>query len=255
MAGAPTFARAVAPSISRAGTGFVFIAPGARTHARMFAASAAGLARRKAAPTFDSKADDAIEPLSGDWNTDGMHRYELDLLETTEWTMSLLADMQAPLPEEFVPPRKVFAQGIVIQKASEFHYELDKHAHNGDEGKCPMKLHVQVSRLATAFKSEEANRRFRVLADPFCEGIGESCVFTLKSNPLEEAGAELSVAQRELSLLKKLKAFIDEANSTENAALANTNIRPRKVRRNLQFPEAWKRPVDISKPTAGETTV
>ena len=58
---------------------------------RLLSSSTLLLARRK--QEFDpnaSRSESEFRPIDGDWQKDGLNRYELDFLETAEWTKDVL---------------------------------------------------------------------------------------------------------------------------------------------------------------------
>ncbi len=87
-----------------------------------------------------------IKTISGDIDIDGIHRFDLDTLETAEWTKELLLSMQNDTHDKaptntFIQPNKDIP--LCFESKHEFLYDFSKPAST----RCPVKLHVRVSEL------------------------------------------------------------------------------------------------------------
>ncbi|KAI8621600.1 hypothetical protein BC830DRAFT_1093344 [Chytriomyces sp. MP71] len=208
---------------------------------RLFSSTARVFGRRRAGPAADGgrrDGDDAIPGLTGRWATDGLHRYEFDLIETVAWTRGILEDMAAPLAAStshatasartFDPAKT----GLAVAETRRFTYALDQRVPPQ-----PLTLHVRVSSLELL---PSVRHRFLALAAPFYDGAD---VVVLESDAGDGKG--LSQAARKLELLKRLDALLKEAAKESPALAANVPIDLRHVKkpkRDLTFPEHWKQP-------------
>ncbi|KAJ3135194.1 hypothetical protein HK100_003009 [Physocladia obscura] len=249
-------------------------------HVRALSVSASLLARRRmpagAADQVSSGPDDvALRPLTGKWEVDGLHRYELDLLETADWTTRLLRDLSSyqhtPTTKSITTHsatahqtnttttaapktasnstghRRGHSLGLAIRTSRSFDFELEKIASNGDPSVHPVVLQVLFDKLSPLLPSAQAKHKFLVLA---AENYDGSAILTFSSNPANESQRSLSFIQRRLLLLATLRNLINEANKTdENFDDIPINLRRiKKSTRVLSFPKEWKQPKSKNTP-------
>ncbi|KAL2912459.1 28S ribosomal protein S35, mitochondrial [Polyrhizophydium stewartii] len=214
--------------------------------ARTLASSAQAAARRREGDAGARGTDFAnIQTLTGDLETDGLHRYEVEFFETAEWVKTAIRKMQtaekdlAALHKPFVAPTS--AQPVVVKYTDRYTYDFTKPPPVNNA----VTLQVRVANLGL---SAEQRHKFLLLAgstyDPYLD------VVTLHDakEPQDSISAEID---RTLSL-KELSARLDrilaEAKDTKDSF---TDVpvdlsylppkRPKQLR-NLEFPKQWLQP-------------
>ncbi|KAJ3006990.1 UNVERIFIED_CONTAM: hypothetical protein HDU68_003768 [Siphonaria sp. JEL0065] len=229
---------------------------------RSFATTTTVFARRRPVVALDGSGSggfgfgsDGVSGLTGKWAVDGLHRFELDLLETAAWTKGLLADMssssvspsESSSPSSSSPSSSV--TGLALEQEHHFTYLLD----NGNNGKATAaKLHVDCARIAPLLNnSAPAIHKFSVLAAPFFNKSENSWIFSSSSS-----SSSTSSVEEKLQLLKTLNALLQEA-LNDPTALSTTPIDLRHVKkpkRDLSFPEAWKKSPLSTAPSSSSTS-
>ncbi|KAJ3237098.1 hypothetical protein HDU81_009978 [Chytriomyces hyalinus] len=211
---------------------------------RRLSTAAPAFARRRVAPGSDALAagagaEAAVAGLTGKWDVDGLTRYEVDLAETAVWVGTLLSDMGSPLPSKSKLVKNSFtpsAVGIALEETRSFVYELQESRANGTPSNAS--LHVRVADLKLA---PTAQHKFLQLAAPFYNGTD---LVTMHSKD-----ASLSAAAAKLSLLEQLDAMLVEAKKEDSPSAQLLEKLPidlrhlKRQKRDLSFPEHWKKPV------------
>ncbi|KAI8820854.1 mitochondrial ribosomal subunit protein-domain-containing protein [Fimicolochytrium jonesii] len=210
-------------------------------HLRSFTTTPINLARRKQTAGERRDEDDGVKALTGNLAVDGVHRYELDFLETAEWVKELLVKMRddqgmlKDLSRPFTPPTPHHT--LIVETRDRFTYDFTQPAPVDTD----VKLHVPVAGL-----NLDAQQRHKLLLlagqnyDPYID------VITLKKEtPVEGVKDALSDRdQNRVELARAVRRMVEDAKDTTDSftdiPLDMRHLKPRNV--GLEFPQEWLKP-------------
>jgi hypothetical protein len=142
-----------------------------------------------------------IAEISGDIDKDGIHRFELDLLESAEWTKNLLESMATDhgklkkLHKPFVAPTK--DSPLCFKTTRFFTYDFTKRPSQVH----PVSLLVKVSELGL---KEDQHRKLLLIAGDYYDPAAD--VITLESSAEGN-----SIQDNKATLLDVFKNLLSEA--------------------------------------------
>ncbi|KAI9092170.1 mitochondrial ribosomal subunit protein-domain-containing protein [Phlyctochytrium arcticum] len=208
---------------------------------RGFSSSSPTFARKLGGQNERRGGDKDIATITGDLDKDGVHRFEMDFLETAEWTKDLLLKMQNDvdmLKEKLKPYEAPPAEHVVTTYTDRYAYDFTQPLPYDTR----VVLQVQSAKLNL---SDPEKHKFLLLAgksyDPYSD------VITLEVETGESARTGDAKADREenrLALARRLEAMIKQAKDTKDSftdvPLDLRHIKPKKNK--LDFPEEWLRP-------------
>ncbi|KAJ3118145.1 28S ribosomal protein S35, mitochondrial [Phlyctochytrium bullatum] len=206
---------------------------------RTFTSTPRVLARRKQ-EAIGKGADEVFPSVTGDLDKDGLTRYDLDLLETTDWVNSLLMRMQADgkafVPKEDDTPSTPTPNPAFVFKYTDRHsYDLTQPRPTLDDSSVVLVAHIPSLAL-----SPPQRHKLLLLAGKMYDPYTDTVTFTLGGKVDRSA---VSFNEKKLALVRMATAFLDEAkkgDAFEDVPLDLRHVKPRKA--HLAFPEEWKRP-------------
>ncbi|TPX32810.1 hypothetical protein SmJEL517_g04135 [Synchytrium microbalum] len=205
--------------------------------ARPFTVTAIRNARRKTRLAELSRENQIqAEPLTGDINKDGMHRYELDFVETASWCRRILESMRddvQTLKDKAKPlqlPTTESSPLVAIQTRTQHAYDFSKPPIPDTS----VTLHLLVSELGL---SQSQHHKLALLCGD------ELYNQTTGILSLTESSSHKTSINREL-VADKVKKLIEEAKNADADSFADVPLPiKRRSRRNtprlLELPREW----------------
>ncbi|TPX38505.1 hypothetical protein SeMB42_g06697 [Synchytrium endobioticum] len=209
--------------------------------------SPAHLARRRPIRADNTPPAAAVQPLTGDIDKDGLHKYELDFFETASWTHDLLKSMRDDIPTPRRTPPYMHALHatprnpvVAIQTTALHTYDFaSPPAEN-----TAVVVHVNINEMGLSMPQR---RKLKLLA---MHSFDEECgVLSLK-----EEGAADNDVNRKVGV-DKVRRLLDEVMDTSKdmfadipieaattfAASTRNMVRARRnfVNKSLEFPREW----------------
>lgn len=240
---------------------------------RSFASSSVAFARRrlKFADSSSGLGADALSRITGNINLDGLHRYDLDFLETADWVKKLLLKMKTDLtPDVANTFSSETSYPLAFQSTQKFTYDFTV------PNPTPIRTRLLARVDGLGLTTREQIHKLLVLAgdayDPY-QGVitlflheneivaknsgSEQNNSSSSSNRSKSVSGEEEIVppqsvREKLILVERLERLVAEAKSGEDTmadipvdlrhvagSKKNGKLSKMKKRVNLSFPETW----------------
>ncbi|TPX65542.1 hypothetical protein SpCBS45565_g05086 [Spizellomyces sp. 'palustris'] len=219
-----------------------------RAPSRNFTTTFASYARKKQTGA-ERRDENDFAALSGDTAADGLHRYELDFVETAKWTRDLLLKMKKDVEmlkgkhRPFSPPP---TSHIVTTYYDSYTYDFTQ------PPPYSTKVTVQV-KVGTLPLTPAQRHKFLLLAGENYDPYSDVVAMSAETSEVAATGnAEVDREMNRIGLVKLLNGMVNEAKDEKDAftdvPLDLRHVKPRRA--NLEFPKEWLRPktAEIVKP-------